>query len=297
VDATFTVTNETVESSATLVAAGNLDKAGAIKPNTLAASRSSLRFEVPAGGQSSLQTIELTNAAPSGEPIPLLVRVAPQVDYLRWSLSSATTPATLSVFVDASALLPDIVYAAQLVVEAEGVSVTNTPYTIPVLTAVKAGMIVRPAAVTVVQTPCNAENEEARLQLDLRVLGTAGGPFSAVVDAGPGPAAAQGLAAATAGPSLEQGVEPLAPLFAAGAAVVDWQVNNVPWIVSAQSPAAAVPSAITLTIAPSRAGAFNQAHVTVRSEDNAYTRTAEIAFVCTDYPLFLPLVQRQAWPR
>jgi hypothetical protein len=294
VDTTFTVTNEPVSSRASMVAAGNLDKAGAIKPNTLAASRSSLSFEVPAGEQSRIQTIELTNIAPSGEPIPLLVHIAPQVDYIRWSLSSATTPATLSVFVDASALLPDIVYAAQLVIEADGVSVTNTPYTIPVLTNVQTGVIVRPAAVTVVQTPCNAEDEEARLQLDLRVLGTAGVPFIAVVAAGPGLAAAQGLAAATAEPSLVQGAEPLG---AAGMAAIDWEVNDVPWIVSAQSPTTSVPSTITLIIAPSRAGAFNQAHVTVTGAGGAYIRTAEIAFVCTDFPVFLPIVQRLAWPR
>jgi hypothetical protein len=60
-----------------------------------------------------------------------------------------------------------------------------------------------------------------------------------------------------------------------------------------------VPSKITVEIDPSRAGALNQAHVTVTGEldSEAYTRVANITFVCTDYPLYLPVVQRLAWSR
>jgi hypothetical protein len=283
VDTTFSVTNEPVTSNATPIAAGNLDRAGAIKPNTLLASSSSLNFGVAAGSSSKIQTIELSNAAPTGAPIPLLVYTKSQADFVRWSLSSATTPATLSVYVDASELLPGIIYAAQLVIESDGVSVTNTPYVIPVLATVEAGVVLRPAGVTLVKTPCTDRPETAPAPvLTLGVLGTAGATFSAVIT--PGDALAADLAAAAA---------------PAGSNAIPWTVQDVPWISSAHSPSATVPSKITVEVDPSRAGALNQAHVTVTGEldSEAYTRVANITFVCTDYPLYLPVVQRLAWSR
>ena len=135
------------------------------------------------GDRSQPQTIELSNSAANGAPIPLQIHVSPQVDYIRWSLSSDSTPATLSVFIDAAELLPDITYAAELIIESVGVSVTNTPYRIPILIRVDKGMIIRPAGISVVLSPCGAS--PALPQLDLRVLGTAGITFGAVVDAGP----------------------------------------------------------------------------------------------------------------
>jgi hypothetical protein len=282
VDTTFTVTNVQVNSDARTIAAGNLDEAGAIKPNTLVASRSSLDFAVNAGDRSQPQTIELSNSAADGAPIPLQIHVTPQVDYVRWSLSGDSTPATLSVSIDAAELLPDITYAAELIIESVGVSVTNTPYRIPILIRVDNGMIIRPAGISVVLSPCGASS--ALPQLDLRVLGTAGITFSAVFDAGP--AGEQ---------SAPQDIASLPQIESA----VPWLVRDVPWISSAESPAATVPSTITLSIDPSRATSFNQAHVTVvgQQEGQTYTRISEIAFVCTDNPVYMPVVSRMAWPR
>ncbi len=281
VDTTFTVTNVQVSSDARTIAAGNLDKAGAIKPNTLAVSRSSLDFTVGAGEASQVQTIELSNSAPDGAPIPLQIHVSPQVDYVRWTLSSQYTPATLSVSVDAAELLPDITYAVELIIESPGVSVTNTPYRIPVLIRVGEGMIVRPAALGVVLSPCEASS--ATPQIDLRVLGTADITFSATVDAGPA-----GAQVAT------QDAAPLPESVTA----TSWQVRDVPWIRSAQSPTVTVPSTITLLIDPSLAAPFNQAHVTVVGQlsGRTLTRTADIVFVCTDNPVYLPVIQSMAWP-
>jgi hypothetical protein len=144
------------------------------------------------------------------------------------------------------------------------------------------GVIVRPGALTVVVTPCAPA--AAAAPVELRVLGTAGALFSAVVDAGP--------AAAPAGAQdpqwTPQGVDAL-----------NWEVRNVPWITAAQSPTSTVPSAITLALNPAGGAPFNQAHVTVTAQlgGQTLTRTANISLICTDFPLFLPSVQRLAWPR
>ena len=143
-------------------------------------------------------------------------------------------------------------------------------------------MIIRPAGISVVLSPCGAS--PALPQLDLRVLGTTGITFGAVVDAGPAREqnAPQDIASL---PQIES--------------AVPWQVRDVPWISSAVSPAATVPSTITLSIDPSSATSFNQAHVTVvgQLEGQTYTRISNIAFVCTDNPVYLPVVSRMAWPR
>ena len=182
VAASFTVQNAAISSNARTIAAGNLDKAGAVKPNTLVVNPSRLDFTVVAGEQSQPQSISISNAASSGAAVPLLVHTSPQVDYVDWSLSSASTPTTLSVSVDAAELLPDITYAVQLVLESSGTAVTNTPYSIPILIRVKQGMIVRPQGVSVVQSPCPPTT--ALRQVDLRVLGSAGITFTASVDGG-----------------------------------------------------------------------------------------------------------------
>jgi len=142
-------------------------------------------------------------------------------------------------------------------------------------------MIVLPPGLTVLQAPCRPTG--APLQAALRVLGSSGMTFSAMVDGGPAelPTAPQAGA-----------------LLPAEAADVTWPVQNAPWISAAQSPTTTVPSTITLTIDQAQAALFNQAHVTVVGQlDSAtYTRTSDIAFVCTDHPVYLPTVQRLAWP-
>ncbi len=281
VAASVTVQNVAISSNARTIAAGNLDKAGAVKPNTLVVNPNRLNFSVAAGEQSQPQTISISNAASSGAAVPLQVHTSPPVDYVRWSLSSAVTPSTLTVAVDAAELLPDITYAVQLVIESPGAATTNTPYSIPVLINVGKGLVVRPHGLSVVQAPCPPA--AAPLTVNLRVLGSAGMTFTAAVAAG----TADRQGAAHAGPSLP-----------AAAADIAWEVDNVPWISAAQSPTTTVPSTITLTIDPAQAALFNQAHVTVVGQlgGTTYTRTSDIAFVCTDYPIHLPVIERLASP-
>jgi hypothetical protein len=212
----------------------------------------------------------------------LQIHVTPQVDYVRWSLSSTSTPATLTIYVDSAELLPDITYAVQLAIESIGVSVTNSPFNIPILIRVEKGMIVRPAGINVVQSPCKAA--PAGRQVELRVLGTTGVTFSAVVAGGPAPAQVEAQAVGSSPESFT---------------AIPWPVSDVPWISSAQSPTVTVPSTITLAIDPSGAALFNQAHVTVvgQLDGQTYTRASDITFVCTDYPVYLPTIQQSARPR
>jgi hypothetical protein len=278
----FTVQNVAISSNARTIAAGNLDKAGAVKPNSLVVNPNRLDFTVVAGDQSQPQSISISNAASSGAAVPLLVHTSPQVDYVHWSLSSDSTPSTLTVYADAAELLPDITYAVQLVLESPGTVVANIPYSIPVLIRVEKGMIVRPHGLNVVQTPC--QPAAAPLQVDLRVLGSTGMTFSAAIDGG------------TTG---QQTAAQAGTLLPAGVTDVTWPVQNAPWISAAQSLTSTVPSTITLTIDPAQAALFNQAHVTVVGQlgGETFTRVSEVAFVCTDYPTYLPTIQRLAWPQ
>jgi len=282
-DATFTVKNETINSNARTVVAGNLDKAGAVKPNTLAASQSRLSFTASAGAQSGAQTVDLTNSA-SSDPIPLRIHTSPSADFVRWSLSSSTTPATLSVYADAAELLPGITYATDLVIDALDVSVSNTPFHIPVLVKVEDGLVIKPAAKTVVISPC--AEPAAPLEVNLRVLGSAGMTFSAEVL--PGPAALAQETAQQSGQSAPQQSE----------AAVVWPVRDVPWISSATSPTATVPSTITLVISQPSLSAFNQAHVAATGQlgSASYTRVADLNVVCTDSPVYLPFTANNHWP-
>jgi hypothetical protein len=76
-------------------------------------------------------------------------------------------------------------------------------------------------------------------------------------------------------------------------------VRGASWISSAQSLTNTVPSTITLTFDASRAASLNEARVTVtgRSADATYTRTADIALLCTDNPVYLPYVAQKLLPR
>jgi hypothetical protein len=257
-----------------MIAAGNLDGAGSVTPNTLKVSLDRLSVVASAGSQSNAQSIEISNSA-SSDPIPLRVRTASQPTFLRWSLSSTTTPATLTVYADAAELLPDVTYAADLIIDADGVSVSNTPLRIAVLVKVERGLVVRPANRTIVVSPCTAE--AAPLAVDLRVLGSAGITFSAAV--GPGPVVA---------------AQPASPMEAA----VNWPVSDVPWITSASSPTATVPSTITLTLNPAAFAFINQAHVSVDgvSGSESFPRVANLTIICTATPNYLPFVPVDYWP-
>jgi hypothetical protein len=73
-------------------------------------------------------------------------------------------------------------------------------------------------------------------------------------------------------------------------------VRDVPWITNAQSPTTTVPSTISLTIDPTGLAPFSQAHVVVAAQlgGQTLTRTATIDVLCTDRPLYMPVVQRLA---
>ena len=284
-DATFTVTNVTVSSNARMLAAGNLDKAGAVKPNTLTTSQNRLAYTVNAGSQSSTQQVQIDNSA-SSTPIPLRIHTSPRADFVRWSRSSSSTQATLTVSVDAAELLPDITYATNLLIDAPGVTVSNTPLQIAVLVKVESGLVVKPAAGALLVSPCSGAS--APLPYALRVFGSNGMTFSASVGAGPVAEIQASAAAPAAAMALDEAAQ----------TAISWPVVGAPWISSAESPTTTVPSTITLQINPAALGAFNQAHISVdgRLDAVSYPRVANITVLCTDYPVFLPAVYREQWP-
>ncbi len=281
VDSSYSVANVAVSSNARTIAAGNLDKAGAVKPNTLAVQPETLVFSVAAGARSDPKTLQLSNSGTAGTPFPLVVNVLPQTPFVRWTLSSPQTPATLSVVVDAAELLPGLTYAAELRIDSFGVSVTNTPYRVPILIEVKDGLVVRPHAANVLFLDCK---DQPAHQFELKVLGSPGITYRAVVD---GVSLAEQPAEEDVAPAPQE------------TDVRSWPVRDASWISSAQSVTNTVPSSITLTFDTSRAAPLNQARVTVTGQSGAatYTRTADITLLCTENPLYLPHVAQSLLPR
>jgi hypothetical protein len=120
------------------------------------------------------------------------------------------------------------------------------------------------------------------------VLGSPGITFDAAVDG-----VLRGEQAA------EKPANQSAALAPADTSVLSWPVRGASWISNAQSITNTVPSTITLTFVPSVAAPLNEARVTVtgRSGATTYTRTADIALLCTDKPVYLPHVAQNLLPR
>ena len=94
---TADVTNVSLLSNALTIAIGNLDRNGSAKPDTLAAVPDRFDFTENAGAVSGVQSAQIRNITNESVAVPIYVHVSPPVPWVHWSLSSAQTPATLSV--------------------------------------------------------------------------------------------------------------------------------------------------------------------------------------------------------
>ncbi|MBK8049252.1 MAG: hypothetical protein IPK16_20330 [Anaerolineales bacterium] len=156
-DTTTEATDYTLRSNGLTIAMGNLDLNGSAQPDTLAVGNENQEInyqDVEAGTKTAETIVQLVNSTNSPQPITFYVDVKPPVSFVHWSLNTNTTPALMTVYVDASELLPNITYGANIVVNSTQRRVANVPLTIPVLVIVKDGLVVRPAEKAVVAIPC-----------------------------------------------------------------------------------------------------------------------------------------------
>ena len=202
---TLTITY-TVPTNRRTITLGNLDLLGR---DLLAATPATLRFTVPAGEISTPLTVTLTNATRSTS-IPFGVTTRPATGLLWMTPAAITAPTTLQVKVDARTLLPAALadaateaatanalpllpaagvftptYGTNLLLVASSPLVLNSPFTIPVIVDVTAGVALRPSSLTLALQPaagatvCTLPAALAPIQ----VLGTPGSTFAATLTA------------------------------------------------------------------------------------------------------------------
>jgi len=269
---TADVTNLEVASNALTIAIGNLDRNGSPKPDTLQAFPDRFDYAVAAGAQSGKSSTQIYNSTNGSVSIPIYVRVSPAVSWVHWSLSSAQTPATLTISVDAAELLPGGAYGAKVLVETSRTNVANAPLSIPLLVVVTDGLVVRPANAVLAPFPCPEPGLQP--QLTLEVLGSAGMTFTAEVK--PHTLEADRML-----------LNPAAPL-------VNWPIDQASWIMSAQSLTTLVPATIVLGFDVAQAATFNQADVVVYGVlgNVPYRRVATVSLVCAPNMVYLPQINR-----
>ena len=284
----------TTPTNARTLALGNLDALGR---DLLSASQLQI-FRVPAGQAAQPQSVIVQNRTRADRPIPFEVGVAPAVRFVDAAPTSASTPASVIVTVDATDLLPIAMlsaeerrmlpvvedetaagYGANLVFAAANPLVLNSPLTIPVFIEVTPGVVMRPNRVDVIlgatqlSPDCQAS---LPLTVEVAVLGTVSSTFAVNVT---GSVVAEATAAATPHADIE------------------WP-SSVSWL-TVTSPGNMTPSTLRLVVKPGGAyappGATAEIVLTATvpgATQNPLTRRIPVRVTCFPALLHLPLIQR-----
>lgn len=88
--------------------------------------------------------------------------------------------------------------------------------------------------------------------------------------------------------------EDIGLLMTAAAPLIDWPIDQVSWITSAQSLTTSVPSTIVLGFDLAQAATFNQADIVVRGvlSGASFDRVTTVSLVCAPDILYLPQINR-----
>lgn len=269
----------------------------------------------PTGGVAagSMGTWNITLEA-GGQSVPFTAVLQENPDWVtRFNVSSSTTPATLSLTVDAADLAPGS-YSLSILVTTTDSNVANNPYTIPVEIEVSPAAIeVSPAAASFVYMPCT-DTLEAR-STQLTVSGTPGVNYTAVIAELPEveEAQAQLEGVVTGGRLNDQGllemhdgwgnatqvrVRPLLDVWASEAADIEWP-SGAPWV-SANSSVGQVGDLLTVSIDPTQLPAdaeFEEAMLILIADPRAgeepdNVRFVPVYFMCAQSAISLPIAPR-----
>ncbi|MBW7883192.1 MAG: hypothetical protein H3C34_11260 [Caldilineaceae bacterium] len=256
---------------------GNLDAIGHARQDSLAASRGEINETLAAGTRGGPYTVQLANGNNPETAIPFFVRLDPPVAAISVNASSDRTPATLSVTLDATELLPKGVYGANIVVYTPRTDVANSPLEIPVIINVTDGIAARPAQTNLLFTPCRVGEPAPPVTSTLEILGTQGSTFDVqIIGSG------SGAQATTVG---KEGAQ----------TAIEWP-SNVPWVTSVTSNSNTVPGTVELTIDPGALpDPFNSATIVINGvvQGNAITpRQLELTAACAASARYLPILSR-----
>lgn len=130
----------------------------------------------------------------SGQPVPFSAVLMENPDWVtQFNVSAATTPATLSLTVDAATLSPGT-YNVSIQVSTTDANVTNNPYIIDIPVEVgPAAVNISPPAASFVYMPCTDTSTLEPRSVQLTVSGTTGINYTAIIAQVPTVVAAQEL--------------------------------------------------------------------------------------------------------
>jgi len=263
------------------LAIAELDQSSFSSTPFLAVTPSELTASLNTGSAQAIN-LALTNGG-TGDVLAFSLVFEGNPTWATVTTASGQTPATVQVNLNAFGLAAGQ-YTTKLVVTSSSANVSNTPLSIPLILTVSRDIVASQSAFATVLYPC--PGSEAAFGLDIRLQEPIQHTFTAQVLAGPLPAA--DISGADA-PLLEVPDGLHAP------ADFTWG-SNVPWIPSATSPVATLPTAVTLTIDPTqRTASFEQAYLQITANDQqnpAITRNFPITLLCAAYQLHLPIVAR-----
>lgn len=260
-----------VAANPALIVAGNLDTNGNATTARLSATMSSVDILMQSGTRIGPINIQIYNGG-TQDAIDFSVAVIPTVPFLTWSVSGAQTNANLTLYLDASTLLPGGIYGTNIVITAQTTEVANSPLIIPVIVHAT-GIALNPAQTLVMTYPCDRSSGPLEpISMTLTVAGDVtswGKTFSVTVEA----------------PSsgLVTGVVPRA----------DWP-SNVPWV-AASSPTTTVPSTLEIVLDPNNAANSDAALIVLRSPLDANSQLQYVSglhYRCTNHAAFMPLIAK-----
>jgi len=264
-----------------------------------------------AAGSTGTWIIDLESG---GEPVNFTARLEQTPTWVtRFNVSSSTTPAQISVTVDAADLMPGT-YDLNVIVTAPGQDVINEPLTIPLAIEVApAAVTVSPASAGFVYFPCAAPFEANSQQLTIG--GTSGISYTAaIMDVPTVTAAQERLAGSVTGGQLDARGElrlhdgfgnetrlrvPLrGEMSASDAADIDWP-SGLAWV-SASSASGQIGDTLTVTVDPSQLAddtVTQQAMLVIMADARAgdtpdNIRFVPISYLCAQTSISLPITPR-----
>lgn len=193
-----------VTTDGTTILAANLDANGLAGASRFGASPSSIDDIVTSGTESETYAIALSDVV-NGRSVPFTYRIENGAVWVDVERSSAQTPATLEVTLDARELATGT-FSDRLIVETDDSSIANSPYAIDLTMTVVPGVAVTPGEILSLQDNCESGGDP--WDYSIAVSGTSGAGFTLTLPSSAGWASVSpitGTVPATATVSLDGG--------------------------------------------------------------------------------------------
>lgn len=141
-----------VDTDAAHILMGNLDAAGVARESRLGVSQSMITATLRAGQTATAVRVDVADVT-RGMAVPFSIRIDDAQEWVAVDASSSSTPATLSVVLDAAGMQPGI-YQGEIVLQPSGSGVSDEPATIDLRLQVESGITTNPAGLVFEYYPC-----------------------------------------------------------------------------------------------------------------------------------------------